>query len=195
MQSTLFNIFPQPPEGFFYWPDFLTVDEERKLIDNIENLEFSKIEMHGVVAKRRAAHFGLGYSYLTRQTKAGPPMPEFLLPLREKLAEKLGIDGSAFIEALVQEYSPGSAIGWHIDAPAFDIIAGISAKGSCTFKLAPKEKPEHGRRKIFSMELPPRSAYAMTGPVRTDWEHSIPPTDELRYSITFRTLKEKLFPS
>jgi len=35
----------------------------------------------------------------------------------------------------------------------------------------------------------PRSAYLMRGPSRTEWEHSIPAVDELRYSITFRTLR------
>jgi alkylated DNA repair dioxygenase AlkB len=35
----------------------------------------------------------------------------------------------------------------------------------------------------------PRSAYLMTGLARTDWEHSIPPVGEHRYSITLRTLR------
>jgi alkylated DNA repair dioxygenase AlkB len=34
----------------------------------------------------------------------------------------------------------------------------------------------------------PRSAYLMSGPARWDWEHSIPPVDRSRWSITLRTL-------
>ena len=34
----------------------------------------------------------------------------------------------------------------------------------------------------------PRSAYLLTGPARSEWEHSIPAMEMLRYSITFRTL-------
>ena len=38
-------------------------------------------------------------------------------------------------------------------------------------------------------ELEPRSAYVLGGAARSGWEHSIPPTKSLRYSVTFRTLK------
>jgi alkylated DNA repair dioxygenase AlkB len=37
----------------------------------------------------------------------------------------------------------------------------------------------------------PRSAYLLAGPSRTEWEHSIPPVDRLRYSITFRNFIER----
>jgi alkylated DNA repair dioxygenase AlkB len=36
--------------------------------------------------------------------------------------------------------------------------------------------------------LAPRSAYRLSGPARSEWEHSITPMDVLRYSVTFRTL-------
>jgi alkylated DNA repair dioxygenase AlkB len=35
----------------------------------------------------------------------------------------------------------------------------------------------------------PRSAYLLRGPARDQWEHSIPPVDSLRYSITFRSFR------
>jgi alkylated DNA repair dioxygenase AlkB len=35
----------------------------------------------------------------------------------------------------------------------------------------------------------PRSAYLLRGASRTVWEHSIPPVDALRYSVTFRDLR------
>jgi alkylated DNA repair protein (DNA oxidative demethylase) len=37
--------------------------------------------------------------------------------------------------------------------------------------------------------LDPRSGYVLSGPARYAWQHSIPPTKALRFSITFRTLK------
>ena len=37
----------------------------------------------------------------------------------------------------------------------------------------------------------PRSAYHLTGAARSEWEHSILRVDELRYSITFRTLLQE----
>ena len=36
----------------------------------------------------------------------------------------------------------------------------------------------------------PRSAYHLSGPARLDWQHSILRVDDLRYSITFRNMRE-----
>jgi alkylated DNA repair dioxygenase AlkB len=36
----------------------------------------------------------------------------------------------------------------------------------------------------------PRSLYVMTGASRHVWEHSIPPVETPRYSITFRTMAQ-----
>jgi alkylated DNA repair dioxygenase AlkB len=44
-------------------------------------------------------------------------------------------------------------------------------------------------RRTYVLELEPRSAYALTGPARWSWQHSISATPALRYSVTFRTLK------
>jgi len=42
---------------------------------------------------------------------------------------------------------------------------------------------------VFAIGLAPRSAYVMQGDIRWRWQQHIPPTKELRYSITLRTLK------
>jgi hypothetical protein len=39
------------------------------------------------------------------------------------------------------------------------------------------------------VSLEPRSGYVLAAEGREAWEHSIPPLDRLRYSLTFRTLK------
>jgi alkylated DNA repair protein (DNA oxidative demethylase) len=186
------------PKGFSFWPDFISADEEAKLMRACAGLEFSNIEMHGVTARRRAVHFGLRYSYASKQLSKGPEIPDFLLPARARFAERLGIMPEDFPQALVNEYSSGAAIGWHIDGPVYDVIAGFSIAGDCTFRLRPMEESDRpsvgdgnkkARRRIVSFLQPARSAYVMTGDVRWHWQHSIPPTKELRYSVTFRTLK------
>ena len=48
-----------------------------------------------------------------------------------------------------------------------------------------------GRWTTWEVDLPPRSAYVLAGEARTKWQHSLPPTRGLRYSITFRTLKSR----
>ena len=45
------------------------------------------------------------------------------------------------------------------------------------------------RPTTHDVELEPRSAYLIAGVARREFEHSIPPVAERRYSITFRTLR------
>jgi alkylated DNA repair dioxygenase AlkB len=92
---------------------------------------------------------------------------------------------AALEHALVLEYTPGAAIGWHKDRPVFDDVIGISLLAPCTFRLRRKAGAKWERRSLVAA---PRSAYLLRGPSRTAWEHSIPPLDALRYAITFRSL-------
>jgi DNA oxidative demethylase len=48
-----------------------------------------------------------------------------------------------------------------------------------------------GRGGTLAIELEPRSVYVFAGAARSEWQHSIPPAKELRYSITFRTLRSR----
>ena len=42
----------------------------------------------------------------------------------------------------------------------------------------------------FTLSVEPRSAYLLRGEARSVWEHSIPPVETLRYSVTFRSMKK-----
>lgn len=182
------------PEGFAYDATFLGVDDEAVLLEQIQALAFSRVEMRGGVARRRTAHFGWKYGYYARRTAPGEPLPPFLLPYRERAARWAGRDADAFVEALVTEYPPGAPIGWHRDAPMFGEIIGISLGAPCRMKLRPYVSPQDvaragpPRRATHEIELAPRSVYLLTRAVRRHFEHSIPPVSGLRYSITFRTL-------
>jgi alkylated DNA repair protein (DNA oxidative demethylase) len=184
------------PPGFFYRPDLITPVEEQDLLSAIGALEFSAVEMRGVVARRRTVHFGWTYGYYARRTEPGQPLPAFLLPLRARMAEWSGVAADAFEEALLTEYPPGAPIGWHRDAPMFgDVVAGASLASSCRMKFRPYVSPGDAaargtpRRTTHEIELAPRSGYLMTGIARRDYEHSIPPVGGMRYSITFRTVR------
>ena len=177
----------EAPEGFGYRSDFLTVDEERDLVQQISALEFSEVRMHGVAARRRTAHFGWLYGYESYRLTPGPPVPAFLEPIRERAAPLLGVAARHLEEALVTEYTPGATIGWHRDAPMFGpAVVGISLLAPCRMRFRRKRGDAW---ETFAAVLEPRSAYVLSGPARTAWQHSIPPTRELRYSITFRTLR------
>ena len=68
------------PEGFDYHADFLTASEVLDLLTHVEALPFKDVRMHGVVAKRQVAHFGLIYGYESWKLTPGPPVAPFLLP-------------------------------------------------------------------------------------------------------------------
>ncbi|TIX03863.1 MAG: hypothetical protein E5V57_17200 [Mesorhizobium sp.] len=70
-------------------------------------------------------------------------------------------------------------------------VAGVSLLAPCSFRLRRKNGAGWDRQTII---IEPRSAYLMTGPARTEWQHSIPPLSEHRYSITLRTLHPQRSP-
>jgi alkylated DNA repair dioxygenase AlkB len=183
------SLFPADlPEGFRYQDAFVGIDEEQELVRAIADIQFSTFEMHGVVARRRVAFFGRTYE--DDQTK---PIPDFLMPLRGRAARWAGVDPDAFVMALINEYRPGAPIGWHRDAPQYGLIAGISLLSRCRMRFRPYVRPAKQsvgrapRRFTHEVWLEPRSAYVIDGLARSEYEHSIPAADALRYSITFRT--------
>jgi alkylated DNA repair dioxygenase AlkB len=181
------------PEGFLYRSAFLDAGEEGALVAAIADVEFSVFEMRGVTARRRVAFFGRAYD---SGRNGVPPMPEFLLPLRLKLSGLANVAPDAFAMALINEYPPGAPIGWHRDAPQYDIVAGVSLLSACRMMLRPyvrpadqRSRPGQRRTATHQVSLERRSAYVMAGPARTAFEHHIPAVSEHRYSITFRTLR------
>jgi hypothetical protein len=178
------------PSGFHYREEFITSSDELVLLDAMADVAFSDFEMRGVVARRRVAFFGQSYD-----RAAAGPLPAFLLPFRAKIAEWAGVDPEAFAMALINEYRPGTPIGWHRDAPQYGIVAGISLLSACRmrfrlYRSPASTVPQSPRRSTtHEIVLARRSAYLMTQASRSVYEHHIPPVAELRYSITFRTLR------
>jgi alkylated DNA repair dioxygenase AlkB len=187
---------PDTPPGFQYRDDFISVAEEATLLEHIGRIEFANFGMRGVIAKRRVAFFGASYDLgaTADEPDAAPPIPDFLHLLMTRAAAWAGVETNAFAMALINEYRAGSPIGWHRDAPQYDIVAGVSLLSPCRMRfrpyISPGATPSTGRRAAtHEILLTPRSAYLMTGESRSAYEHSIPPVAELRYSITFRTLR------
>jgi hypothetical protein len=181
------------PSGFQYRDGLIGLDEEASLAAEIGRLEFSTFEMRGVVARRRVAFFGRSYDAGGAPTA---PLPAFLMPLRDRVAAWAGVEPDAFAMALINEYRPGAPIGWHRDAPQYESVAGISLLSGCRMKFRPYLSPsalasagKPRRTATHAITLERRSGYLMAGESRTAYEHHIPAVSELRYSITFRTLR------
>jgi alkylated DNA repair dioxygenase AlkB len=164
--------------------------EEAGLLAEIERLRFDEIRMHGVVARRTARHFGFDYDYEARRALAeAEPIPEWLLPVRERAAELARLEPDALVEALVQRYPEGAQTGWHRDAPMLGTVVGVSLLAPARMRF----RRDVGRERLaYELELEPRSGYVLAGEARTKWQHHVPPTKALRYSITFRTLRRQV---
>lgn len=188
MAAIKFARVDELPEGFLYRQEFLSEGEEAELLRIFGELDFAAYDYHGYQAKRRVVRYGVNYDINTRETTENPmPIPEWLLGIRARAAEIAGVSVDDLVQAMVSEYTVGTPIGWHRDAPQFGIIIGISLGSACRMRL----KPYAGTGKILSLRLDPRSMYVMQGEARSKWQHSIPAVEELRYSITFRTLRAK----
>lgn len=189
--ETLFDIGVKYPAGFIYYPDFLSSEEEQELLRGIAMLDFHAFNFHGYEAKRKVASFGYDYNFEGNKLSKGKDIPTFFDPLIEKVAKFIAIEKNAFSELLVTEYPVGSVINWHRDAFPFEIIAGISLHADCTFRLRPFDKAKQGRGSIVSIPVKCRSLYIIQDDARMNWQHSIAPVKQVRYSITLRTLKKK----
>ena len=176
------------PAGFRYRPELIDRAEEKRLISEFEKLEFVPFEFQGFLGKRRVISFGWRYDFNKGGLHKAGDIPEFLWPARERAAQFAGLRPDDLQHVLLTEYPPGSTIGWHKDRPQFDDVIGISLLSPCTFRFRRKAGAKWERR---SFTAEPRSVYLLRGPVRAEWEHSIPALDAQRYSITFRSLKEK----
>lgn len=179
----------EPPEGLVYEPEFLSEEEEAELVAELERLEFEEVRMHGHTARRTVHHFGMDYVYQGGTIRPGEPLPAPFEWLRERSAALAGLDAACLAQMLASRYPPRAGIGWHRDAPVFGSkIVGVSLLSESRLRLRPGEGVAG---ETFVLELEPRSGYVLGGAARSNWEHSIPPTRALRYSLTFRTLRRE----
>ena len=96
------------PSGFSHRDDFISTAEEAELAAQIARVEFAAFEMRGVVARRRVAFFGASYD---RRNSPSPPIPGFLLPIRDRLAAWAKVEPRDFAMALINDYRLKSKCG------------------------------------------------------------------------------------
>jgi alkylated DNA repair dioxygenase AlkB len=179
----------EQPAGLLYREDLLDPAEERDLLAEIEALDFRTLTMRGQTARRMVRMFGLDYDYEGGELVPADPLPGALEFLRERAAGLIDREPADLVQILVSRYPEGAGIGWHRDAPTFGSnIVGVSLGGTSRMRF---QRTIKGHREVAAIALEPRSAYVLSGKARWSWQHSIPATKELRYSVTFRTLKRE----
>jgi alkylated DNA repair dioxygenase AlkB len=182
------DLFAKPLiAGLDYSDDFITSAEEAELVERLGGLDLAPFRFHGWLGNRKTRSFGWRYDFDDASFQPTDPLPEWLLSLREKAAAFAGVAPDDFVHALLARYDPGAGIGWHRDRSVFDKVVGVSLASPARLRFR-RRMPNGFNRANLTVE--PRSAYLLSGEVRRDWEHSIAPGGQLRFSITFRTLSD-----
>ena len=182
-------LFDEPLiSGLQYREDLISDAEEGDLLDRLMPLDLAPFRFQGWLGNRKTQSFGWRYDFDDASFTPAEPLPDWLLPLRDKAAAFASLDPDQFVHVLVARYDRGAGIGWHRDRDVFEQVVGISLRTPATLRF--RQRVPLGFRRA-SVDVAPRSAYLLSGEARWDWEHRITPGDELRFSITFRTLSEK----
>lgn len=179
-QAALFGA----PAGLLTQAEFVSRDEEAGLLGHAATLPFRPFEYQGWLGKRETVSFGWRYDFSQSRVEPAPPIPGFLLPLRERAARFAGLEAAAFEQALVIRYGVGAGLGWHRDRPVFEDVFGLSLGSDCVLRF--RRRTARGFER-FALDAPARGAYLLRGEIRHEWEHSLVPVEQPRFSITFRS--------
>jgi len=174
--------------GLTYRAEVIGEPDEQDLIGRLGSLDLAPFRFHGWLGNRKTASFGWRYDFDDSSFTRTEPIPAWLDPLRAVAARIAGVEPHEFVHVLMARYDPGAGIGWHRDRDVFDKVVGVSLGSPATLRF--RQRQAGGFRRA-SLEVAPRSAYLLSGEARREWEHSIAPGGQLRFSITFRTLSAK----
>ena len=182
------DLFAQPLlAGLDYREDFISRENERVLVEQLGTMDLAPFRFHGWTGNRKTQSYGWRYDFDDASFRPTEPIPDWLQPLRKKAAALAEVPPDEIAHVLVARYDPGAGIGWHKDRSVFERVVGVSLHSPAILRFRQRDGSSFRR---FSLPVEPRSAYLLSGEARHEWEHSIAPGDELRYSITFRTLSE-----
>jgi alkylated DNA repair dioxygenase AlkB len=184
-QLAMFAEAPSGPGGLRYQPDLISELEEQALVAQISALPLAPFQFGVYEGKRRVAFFGSRYDFTHQRLEEAEDLPAWILPIAARVERFAALPSGSIKHALCTEYDAGAGIGWHRDKKKFDLVFGLSLASACKLRFRRKTGTTWER---FTIDAQPRSLYVMTGEARHVWEHSIPPVDTKRYSITFRTI-------
>ena len=176
-----------PVPGLVLVSDAVDPALESALTKQIDASPLAPFQFGQWEGKRLTTHYGSAYDYQRARPVPAPPLPDWLIDLRALLAPRVGREPEAFEQALLIRYDPGAGIGWHRDRPQYGEVIGLSLGARAVLRL--RRRREGGGFERAGAELAPRSLYLLSGEVRSEWEHSITPIGETRWSVTLRTMR------
>ena len=184
-QLALFSDQAAGPAGLRYVTEFIPVETERELIARISELPLKPFQFGVFEGNRRVKSFGFRYDYTLQKLEQSDPIPDWLEAIAQSVERFADLPEASVRQVLCTDYDVGVGIGWHRDKPHFDKVFGLSLGSPCRFRFRRRRGSGWER---FTLDAEQRSLYLIDGEARKNWEHSIPPVDERRYSITFRTM-------
>jgi alkylated DNA repair dioxygenase AlkB len=169
------------PPGLKLAQDVVTPAEETALMALIEasGLAYSAYDPGNT---RSSASYGWKYDFANDSFVPCAPIPEDFRAIADKAAAFAGLAYDDFAECLLNRYELGAVIQPHLDKPVWEHVIGVSLGVPTTMVFH-----EPGSDEERPVELPPRSMYLLAGDARHVWQHSLPPMQGTRYSITFRS--------
>ncbi|MBW8754507.1 MAG: alpha-ketoglutarate-dependent dioxygenase AlkB [Sphingomonadales bacterium] len=173
---------PNPlPPGLKLARDVMTSAEEAALIERIEasGLAYYAYDPGN---PRSSTSFGWKYDFQSDRFVPCAAIPEGFSAIADRAAEFAGLACDDFAECLLNRYEPGAVIQPHCDKPVWEHVIGISLGAPATMVFRHQDSGEER-----PVALPPRSIYLLADDARYVWQHSLPPMQSTRYSITFRT--------
>ena len=169
------------PPGLKFAQDIVTPAEEAALINLMEASGLSYYA-YDPGNPRSSTSFGWKYDFLKDTFVPCAPIPEGFRAIADKAAAFAGLAYEDFAECLLNRYEPGAVIQSHLDKPVWEHVIGVSLGAPATMVFRHQDSGEERR-----VALTPRSIYLLAGDARHVWQHSLPPMEGTRYSITFRS--------
>ncbi|BAN00532.1 alpha-ketoglutarate-dependent dioxygenase AlkB [Ilumatobacter coccineus] len=174
------------PDGMTFTPGYVSPDEERDLLNSIDNASWDES------MARRVQHYGWRYDYKQRKVEPSSylgPLPAFLGPLVDRINQQFGLRAD---QAIINEYEPGQGIAPHVDCePCFGPVIAMLGLGSD----AQMDFGRHGE--TLPLLFQRRGLLVVEGDARHHWTHGIARrrTDKLfgtrrarRVSVTLRQI-------
>ncbi|XP_044007284.1 alkylated DNA repair protein alkB homolog 8-like isoform X2 [Aphidius gifuensis] len=158
-----------PPPGLRLILDFVTPDEESKILDT---LNWNNDEYSGHLKHRKVQHFGYEFCYDTNRVDVDKP----IAPIPEELNFISGVfikkhcGDLVYDQLTINHYEPGQGIPPHIDTHSVfeDPILSLSLGATYVMDFRKDNKK-------VSLALPARSLLIMSGESRYAWTHGISP--------------------